>query len=104
MKVGKPVVVDGFASTIFKAFRCHNHEVHEFSLAYIPFMNPYDWILLVNIVTKDKVKYEPIYQFLKKTIRSYILEVSKIDIEIVAILKRTPILKPFPPPENVGSF
>lgn len=61
LKVRKPTIVDGFANINFKAFRGHNHEVHEFTLAYIPFMNSYDWITLLNIIAKDTMKYEPIY-------------------------------------------
>lgn len=97
MKVGKPIVVDGFTNITFIAFRSHNHEVHEFSLADIPFMNPYDWISLFNIVAEDVVKYEPIYQFFRSMIRAYILEVARMDIEIAYVIRRKPILKPFPP-------
>lgn len=38
----KNIDSDGFTNFSFKAFRGHNHEVHEFSLADIPFLNPYD--------------------------------------------------------------
>lgn len=37
-------------------------------------------------------------------IRAYILEVSKMDVEIAVFLKRNPILNLFPPPENINEF
>ena len=34
----------------------------------------------------------------------YLLEVSKIDVDNIVVLKRKPILKPFLPPDNLGIF
>lgn len=104
MKVGKPIISDGFENVSFKALRGYNHEVHELSLADIPFMNPDGWISLINIVAKNTAKYKHIYQFMKKIIRAYILEVAKMNIEIAAVLKRKPIMNPFPPPDNLDKF
>lgn len=104
LKVGKPIGVDGFANVNLKAFRSHNIEVHELSLADIPFMNSYDWISLFNNISKDTMKYEPIFQFLIRMIWAYILEIAKMDVEVAAVHNQKPILKPFPVPDNVEKF
>lgn len=40
LNVRKPIDVEGFTNTSFKAFRGQYHKVHKFSLAGIPFMSP----------------------------------------------------------------
>lgn len=42
LKVGFPVQTENFLNIQFKGFRGANHVVHEFTLADLPFMNPYD--------------------------------------------------------------
>lgn len=88
----------------FKAYRGRTHIINEFTLANFPFLDPHDWISMFNIVSRDVVKYDPIYQHLKKMVKSYILEMSKMDVEIVAVLKRKPILKPFDQPDNIKNI
>lgn len=46
------------------------------------------------------MKYELIYQHLRRMIQSYILEVAKIDVEIGVVLKSEPIMNPFSPPDD----
>ncbi|CAI9294355.1 unnamed protein product [Lactuca saligna] len=70
-------------------------------MADLPFMNPYDWILLFNIVAKDVTKYEPIFNHLKRMLKCYILEIGKTNIEIASILNNRPIMKPFEEPEDI---
>ena len=57
-------------------------------------MNPYDWISLFLILSKDEQKYELIVAHLKRMLICYIHEIAKMDVEITAILKKKPILKP----------
>lgn len=101
LKVGKPTDVDGFENINFKALRSHNHKVHEFTLEDIPLMDPYDWISTFNIINKDTMKYEPIYHHLRRVFREYIWEVTKMDVDIVVVLKRKLILQPFPQPDDL---
>lgn len=54
-------------------------------------MNPYDCISLYNIVSKNNVMYEPIYQFFKIMKRTYTLEDVKMDVEIAAVPQRKSI-------------
>ncbi|CAI9302450.1 unnamed protein product [Lactuca saligna] len=64
-------------------------------------MNPYDWISLFYIVAKDGKKYEPIFGYLRRMIKSYILEIAKIDVGIAYVLKKRPILNQFDQPEDI---
>lgn len=82
LKVGIPKNADRFRNVHFKAFRGHNSVIHEFTLADLPFLGPYDWILMFNIVVKGVAKYEPIYNQLRKLIRCYILEMEMMDVEL----------------------
>lgn len=86
LKVRLPEKVDGFLNIHFKAYRGQNRIIHEFTLVYFPFLSPSDWISMFNTVGKDVAKYEPIYQHLRKLIICYILEMSKMDVDISAML------------------
>lgn len=61
LKAGKPMAADGFTNVTLKVYKGHNQTLHELSLDDIPFLNPYDWISLFNIVAKIVVKHEPIF-------------------------------------------
>ncbi|CAI9275376.1 unnamed protein product [Lactuca saligna] len=97
--VGKPFNSEGFANVYFRGFRGAINEVFDFILAGLPQMNHYDWIVLLSIVAKDPIKYEPIFQVLRSMIRGYIQEVGKMDVEIVKKLNRKPIVKPLDKPK-----
>ena len=101
LKVGLPIQTEDFLNIQFKGFRGANHELYEFILADFPFMNPYDWLYLFHIVTKDVQKYEPIVEHLKRMIKCYILEIAKMDVEIASVLKKRPILKPEEEPKDI---
>ncbi|CAH1416085.1 unnamed protein product [Lactuca virosa] len=60
----------------------HSHEVDEFSLADLPLMNPFDWISILNIISNEPAMYEPICSHMKRLIKAYIVEISKMDVEI----------------------
>lgn len=101
LKVGLPVDTKDFPNINFKRFCGSNHVLHEFTLDDFPFMNPYDWISIFNIVAKDVRKYQPIFDHLKKIIKCYILEFAKMYIEIASVLNRKPIMKPFEELEDI---
>lgn len=94
LEVGKPMVVDVFTNVGLKVYRGHSQTLHELSLTDIPFLNPYDWISLFNIIVKDTVNYDPNFQFSWRMIRAYIIEIAKMDVQITTFLNRKPILKP----------
>lgn len=96
MKIGKPFEAKGFANVSFKGFIGSNYETYNFILVDLPQMNPYDWIVLLNIVSKYPIKYEPIFQILRRKIWDYIQEVLKMDAEVGKLLNQRPILKPIP--------
>ena len=101
LKVGLPEQTEDFPNIHFKGFWGSNHVLHEFSLADLPLMNPYDWISLFNIIAKDVKKYEPIFDHLKRMIKCYILEITKMDIKSAFVLNKRPIMKPFEEPEDI---
>ncbi|CAI9287046.1 unnamed protein product [Lactuca saligna] len=94
LMVGLSIQTEKFLNIQFKGFRGANHVLHEFTLADLPFMNPYDCLYLFYIVVKDVYKYEHIIEHLKQMIWCYILKTAKMDVEIANILKKRPILKP----------
>ncbi|CAI9291049.1 unnamed protein product [Lactuca saligna] len=94
LNFGLPVQIEEFMNIQLKGFRGANHVLSEFTLADLPFMNPYDWISLFSIVVKYVKKYETIYENLKRLIKCYILEIAKIEAEISYVMKKTLILKP----------
>lgn len=104
MKTGLPFQTEDFLNIPIKGFRAHNHIFHEFTLAELLFVNPYDWISLFHIVAKDLKKYEPNYEHLKKMIKCNIMELAKMNVEIASVLKRKPILKPFDQPQNIANL
>lgn len=57
-------------------------------------MNPYDWISLYYIVTKDEKKSKSIIPHLRRMIICYIHEISRMNVEIASVLKKMSILKP----------
>lgn len=90
-----PVQTEDFLNVQFKGFWGSNHVLHEFTLDGLPFMNPFDWISLFNIVAKDVKNYEPTYDHLKMIIKCYILDITTMDVEMAFVLKNRWILKPF---------
>ncbi|CAI9271898.1 unnamed protein product [Lactuca saligna] len=72
LKVGLPIQTEDFLNIQFKGFR-----------------------------GKDVQKYEPIIQHLKRMIKCYILEITKMDVEIAGVLNNRPILKPNEQPEDI---
>ena len=94
MKPGLPVQTEDFLNIEFNGFRGDNHIVDKFTLADMPFMNPYGRISLFYIITKNEKKHEPIFAHLKGMIICYIHEIEKMDVEIASVLKKRPILKP----------
>ncbi|CAI9260956.1 unnamed protein product [Lactuca saligna] len=101
LKVSLTVQTEDFINVQIKGFQGANHVLYKFTLADLPFLNPFDWILLFNIVVKDMKKYEPIYEHLKRMIKCYILEIAKMDVEIAYVLKKRPFFKPFDLPEDI---
>ena len=86
LKVFSAAPTEDFVNIIFKGFRGTDKVLDEFTLADFPFMHPYKWISLFNIVMKDENKYKPIVAHLKKMLICYVLEIAQMDVEIVLVL------------------
>lgn len=72
LMIGKPFEAEGFTNVSFKGFIGSYHKAYVFTLVDLLQMNPYDWIVLLNIVLKDPVNYEPIFQILRMMIQGNI--------------------------------
>lgn len=95
------MLTEDFVNIKFSGFRGCDKVLNEFTLADLPFMNPFDQISLFNIVSKDEQKSEPIIVHLKRMIIYYIHEVANIDVEIALVLKKRPILKAKEEPKDI---
>lgn len=88
LKVRKLEKVDYFLNLHFKIGFSNKHEADELTLADIPLMNPFHWISVTNIVSREPFKYQPIFSNMKRLIKTYIIEIEKMDIEISYVLKK----------------
>ncbi|CAI9298949.1 unnamed protein product [Lactuca saligna] len=93
LKVCSAVPTEDFTNIRFKGFWGTDKVLDEFTLTDFPFMNPFDWVFLFNIILKDEKKYEPIVAHLKRMFICYIQEIAKIDVEIAIVLKKMPLMK-----------
>lgn len=53
-KVIGPIETDSFPKEKFKVVRGSASQVYEFTLTNLPCLNPYDWIMLYNVLLRDK--------------------------------------------------
>lgn len=65
VKVMKPTAAGKFINAKFKVTRGSEGSGHIISLADLPNLNLYDWILLYNILLTEPKQYEPIIDHLK---------------------------------------
>ncbi|CAI9286146.1 unnamed protein product [Lactuca saligna] len=100
VKVIGPIQTDSYPNAKFKVVRSSASQVHEFTLADLTSLNPYDWIMVYNLLLRDRQKYEPVIAHLKLMIVSYVQEVGKMDVEIVVVLRRKPYVLPKEVPEG----
>ncbi|CAI9280746.1 unnamed protein product [Lactuca saligna] len=80
------IETESFLNARCKTARGDVSLVFEFTLADLSCLNPYDWISMLHLLLKDEQKYEPIMAHLKRMLVSYIHKVSKMDVEIAAVL------------------
>ncbi|CAI9284360.1 unnamed protein product [Lactuca saligna] len=64
VKVKGPIETDRFPNAKFKVERGSASQCYEFTLANLPCLNPNEWLILYNMLLKDKMKYEPIMSHL----------------------------------------
>ncbi|CAI9296751.1 unnamed protein product [Lactuca saligna] len=91
-----PFPAENFVSVKFKGFRGSSRSEVEFRLADLLCMNPNDWISLFLILSKDEQKYEPMVAYMKRILIFCIHEVANMDIEVAAVIKKKPVVKPEP--------
>lgn len=87
VKVVGPVDTCSFTNAKFKTARGSQSVLHEFTLADLTCLNPYNWIVLLHFLLKDEKKYEPIVEHIKRMLVSYVNEFAKLDMEISTTLK-----------------
>lgn len=92
--------VKGFVNVHFKGYIGVKHKSFDFTLVDLLMMNPYDWIIILVIISRYHVKYEPIIHILRGMIKGYIQEVSKINVEVGKVLNRKLIMNPMDQPKN----
>ncbi|CAI9303966.1 unnamed protein product [Lactuca saligna] len=89
LRVKSPIQTEDFLNIQFKGFRGADKIMDEFTLVDSFCMNPCDWISLFIIVMKDEQKYKPIVAHLKRMLICYILEITKMDVEIASVRKKS---------------
>ncbi|CAI9260925.1 unnamed protein product [Lactuca saligna] len=77
VKVTGPIETESFSNAKFKVVRGSASQVHGFTLVDLPCLNPYEWIMLYNLLLRDEQKYEPVTAYLMLIIVLYIQEVGK---------------------------
>ncbi|CAI9294098.1 unnamed protein product [Lactuca saligna] len=92
VKVYRPIETESFLNVRLKTARGVVISMFEFILEDLLFLNPFDWIYLFHLLLKDEHKYEPIEAHLKRMLISYIQEFGKMDVHILAVLRRKPIV------------
>lgn len=90
VKVIGPIEIDSFPIARFKVARDSTSQVYEFTLTDLPLLNPYDWIMLCNMLLRDEQEYEPIVAHLKQMLISYIQDIGKMDVKIAVVLQKKP--------------
>ena len=65
VKVTGPIETDSFLNAKFKVVRGSTSQVYEFILVDLPCINPYEWIMLYNLLILGEKKYEPVINHLK---------------------------------------
>lgn len=100
VKVIGLIETDSFPNAKFKVVRGSTSQVYKFTLANLPCLNPYDWIILYNMMLKEKEKYESVMSHLEIMLQSYIQEVGEMDVEIVVVLRKKPSTIPKEAPKD----
>ena len=88
----KPFREGNFTNVQFKVLRGSAKTEHSISLADLPNLNPHDWIILHNILLTNEAEYGPIIDHFKRMLVCYIMEVAKMDQEIVSVFKKKPTI------------
>ncbi|CAI9279831.1 unnamed protein product [Lactuca saligna] len=100
VKVTGPIKTDNFPNVMFKVARGSVSQLYGFTLADLSCLNPYDWIVLYNMLLRDKEKYEPIMSHLKLMIMSYIQDIGEMDVDIAKVLRKKPSVVPKEAPKD----
>ncbi|KAI3700155.1 hypothetical protein L2E82_44774 [Cichorium intybus] len=96
-----PRVISPFKNAIFLARRGSDQEKDEFTLADLPFMNPFGWVSLFNILSRAE-EHEILAEHVKKLLMGYILEFAKLDVEVATVLDSTPECLAEKPPSDLN--
>ncbi|CAI9274883.1 unnamed protein product [Lactuca saligna] len=94
VKVIGPIKSESFPNAKFKVARGSTCQTYEFTLADLPCLNPHDWMVLYNMLLREKEKYGLVMSHLQLMIKSNIREVGLMDVDIAAVLRQKPNVVP----------
>nr|KAJ0188191.1 hypothetical protein LSAT_V11C900483250 [Lactuca sativa] len=100
VKITGPIETESFPNAKFKFARGSTCQAYEFTLADLPCLNPHDWMVIYNILLRQKEKYEPVVSHLELFIKSYIQEVGMMDVDIATVLRQKPCVVPKEAPKD----
>nr|KAJ0186805.1 hypothetical protein LSAT_V11C900484900 [Lactuca sativa] len=100
VKVTEPIKTESFPNSKFKVARGSTSQACEFTLTDLPCLNPHDWMMIYNILMRNKEKYECVVSHLQLLIKSYIQEVGMMDVEIATVLRQKPSVVPKEAPKD----
>lgn len=100
VKVTRPIETESFPNVKFKVARGSACDAYEFTLADLPCFNPNEWMVVFNMLQKEKAKYEPVMSHLQLMIKSYIQEFGLLDLDIATHLKKKPNVVPKEAPKD----
>ncbi|CAI9268349.1 unnamed protein product [Lactuca saligna] len=100
VKVTRPIETESFPNAKFKVASGSTCQAYEFTIADLPCLNPNHWIVIYNILLREKEKYEPVMSHLQLMLKSYIQEVGLMDVYSVVVLKKKPIVVPKEAPKD----
>ncbi|CAI9303163.1 unnamed protein product [Lactuca saligna] len=78
--------------------------IHEFTLADLPCLNPYDYIVLLHFLLWEEKKYELIVEHIKRMLGSYIYEVAKLESDIATVMHQKAVVLPHSSESDVNKM
>nr|KAJ0215179.1 hypothetical protein LSAT_V11C300140950 [Lactuca sativa] len=100
VKVTGLIETESFSNANFKVMRGSASQPYEFTLVDLPCLNPNEWMVIFNMLQKEKEVYEPVMSHLQLMIMSYIQEVRLMDVDIATVLKKKMSVVPKEAPKD----
>nr|KAJ0186669.1 hypothetical protein LSAT_V11C900486170 [Lactuca sativa] len=88
VKITGPIEIKSFPNARFNVATGSASQACEFTLIDLPCLNPHGWMMIYNILVRNKEKYESVVSHLQLLIKSYIQEVGSMDVENTIVLRK----------------